>query len=342
MSNFEVVKKFKGGSMARTLLIKVDDKMVVRKIANNNEDLASEKLRKQWEWLYDFCKDNEGIFPNVSFFTVEEDISYYDMEYIELPTLRDLILKEKSYSKLTLMRYLMRGKIIADESDETVDKSYILKHHIEKMLKRCEKIKRMPIFYMDVISINGQLYRNLLPLLKQIKKDKQLLDLLTPKKLYRSHGDFTFQNILCNHGDMYVIDPRGEGNDSIYYDISKILQSCHGKYDLLYKDNYEAWLGSRELANINYKIFENEDLFDEIYKDMKKLIPEFYGDKIDKDNWELIAKFYEASHFISMVPFRLKENMAATLICYAIGVEILNEVVKEWEEIKNEKHRFNK
>lgn len=334
MVKVNIVKEFKGGSMASTFLVDKEGERFIRKVAENKGNLAAKKLKQQWDWLYEFAlSEPGGIFPDLSFFVIAKDYSYYDMEYVELPTLRDLIIQEGDYEPGILHDYLRRGSIIARPLpiEAPVTDSYIMDKHIRKMIDRCKDIKQLSIFKDPTILINGVEYKNLLPLLEEITNDNELLKLLRPKKWYRSHGDFTFQNVLTDYDDIVIIDPRGEGPDTIYYDLSKIYQSCHGKYDLLYEGNYRAWQET-EGASINYEIFENVELFNDIFNNVKELIPQYYE---VEEYWDLITRFYEASHFISMVPFRLKENMQITVICYAIGIEILNKFMEDWENVKN-------
>lgn len=336
MSKINIINEFKGGSMARTFLVKKNDSYFVRKIVNNSQNgLGSEKLFKQWEWIYEVGRECRGIFPEVSFFVYTKDVCYYDMEFINYPTLRDiLIFNEETIDTTILHKFLECGSIIAQplNIEPPSDDSYIMDKHIKKMIERCKDISEYDFYKQDKLVINGKEYMNLKPLLEEIKNDSLLLEYLRPKRWYLSHGDFTFQNVLTDLIDIKIIDPRGEGPDSIYYDISKIYQSCHGKYDLLYDGNYEAEYIEGKVPRVNYVIYDHVDKFDIIFKIMRELIPQYY--QLEDKHWEMIAKFYEASHFISMTPFRLKENQQITVICYAIGIQILNEFMEEWKNVR--------
>lgn len=337
MSKINIVTEFKGGSMARTFLVKKNDSYFVRKIVNNSQgSLGAKKLFKQWEWISEVGRNAIQIFPEVSFFVFTKDYCYYDMEFINMPTLRDLLIKsEKMIDTNILHKILECGSIIAQPLSSikpSKTDSYIINKHIRKMIERCECISTLDLYKQDKIIINGREYINLKPLLEEIKNDSLLLKYLRPKRWYLSHGDFTFQNVLTNLIDIKIIDPRGEVTDSVYYDISKIYQSCHGKYDLLYEGNYRAYYTEGEVPKVNYVIYQHVEKFDTIFKIMRELIPQYY--KLEDERWEMIAKFYEASHFISMTPFRLKENPQITFICYAIGIQILNEFMEEWKNVR--------
>jgi thiamine kinase-like enzyme len=339
MGKVKILDEFKGGSMARTFLVSKYGQNFVRKIAEKTIDnLGVQKLKNQWEWLFNFNKDEPGIFPEVSFLVHTKDKCYYDMEYVEMPTLRDYLLSTENIDVEVLRNMLEGGSLITvpDYNKAPNDNSYIIKNHLDKMIERTKCIVKYDFYKSDTLVINGKEYKNLHIILNEISSNKNILKLLQPDCLFRSHGDFTFQNVLTDGFETVIIDPRGEGPDSIYYDISKIFQSCHGKYDLLYNGNYEFSFNENQ-TNINFKILKHEEKFDRIFELVKELIPNYYV--LNNNNWELITKFYEASHFISMVPFRLKENGAITIICYAIGIKLLNEFL---EECNNVKFKFRK
>jgi len=336
-----VLSEFKGGSMARTFLVKKGDMKVVRKVASTKDGLGAEKLMSQWDWIFNFEGRDSDLLPDVSFFVVTPELAYYDMEYIEMETFRDTLLQEDEVDGRILHDILLAGSQIATPMDLPYDvnkSTYIRDKHLKKMFDRCFGLATYDFYNVDEIFINGKPYKNLHKLIEEIQNDKELMEYLQPKCWFRSHGDFTFQNILTDEFEIKVIDPRGEGPDSIYYDISKLYQSCHGKYDLLYEGNYTAWSDNRT-DTINYKIHKNVEKFDEIFEELRLLIPQYY--ELHDEHWELVTKFFEASHFISMTPFRLKENGAITAICYAIGIQILNEVLEEWNDVKNRKQSLN-
>lgn len=344
MGKAKIIQEFKGGSMARTFLIEKYGQFVVRKIAEKTKDgLGAEKLYNQWKWLFDFSRQEEGIFPDTGLFVIDKDKVYYDMEYLDMISLRDLLLQptlERDHIFALLSTVLHVGSVIAEPItfyDQSYVK-YVKNKHLVKMLQRCECISQFNFYNSDEIIINGKKMKNLVPLVNEIMNNKGLMKLLQPRSWFRSHGDFTFQNILTNGGELRIIDPRGEGPDTVYYDISKLYQSCHGKYDLLLEGNYFAdTVTHNNIPYIEYGIREGVERFDMVFNVLHDMIPQYYelldGEGELDSNWDLIARFYEASHFISMAPFRMKENMAITLTCYAIGLEILNDVVQEYKNM---------
>lgn len=333
----KMLNEFNGGSMARTFLIEKNGMKYVRKIAETGRNnLGAKKLKNQWEWLMDFNNEEVGVFPDVSFMVMTKDYSYYDMDYINMPTYRDVLLDGRHFDPELLKDILAFGQEIAKPLNEFTPKewadNYIMDQHLNKMLLRTKDLQVYDFYTGKTVMINDKEYKNLVPILREISDDEELMKYLKPKRRHRSHGDFTFQNVLTDEIDCYIIDPRGEGPDSIYYDISKLFQSCHGKYDLMLPGNFRVWNdGFTNVINYEFKDTGLNVLFDEIYEELIEQIPHNY--EVEHEDWVSVTKFFEASHFISMVPFRLKENGENTLLCYAKGIELLNEFMEDWKNV---------
>lgn len=340
MTKVKIVERLDGGSMADTFLIEKNSELYVRKIAENNDPLGAPKLKEQWDWLQNNDITVRSLFPKTFPFVIEKEKSYFDMECISLPSLKDIFLDDISFEDIANSNILgviaEAGATIAKSKKIKVNKNnlYILKNHIEKMADRIEPLAQFNILKSEEIIVNSNKVKNLSQLIEEIINNEFIMNMLQVDSFYRSHGDYTFQNILSDGMNFRVIDPRGKDFDSIYYDISKIFQSCHGKYDLLYEGNFEIDYFDESTPIINYTILNNEEKFNLIYEFIQNEIEKFYSGMIDK-NWRTITKFYEASHFISMAPFRMKENYKLALLCYSIGVKILNEFLEECKVIEN-------
>lgn len=340
-SKVEYLKQFKGGSMAKTFLIKKGENLYVRKEVEDESSLGLKKLEKQVDWILELEDEVAEIFPKVIEKNFGEKFGYYDMTYHQMPSFKDYLI-EKGEVDDDIKRILSEiisycSKIANKEYDTQKDKlSYVEKSHFNKMIERCEIVAKQSgifkaFFNAPSLYINGKKYLNVKQIIDEIKKDTELMKLLTPKKWYRSHGDFTFQNILTDGKEFKIIDPRGEGEDTLYYDLSKLFQSCNAKYDLFFEGNYDCQFSLNDYS-INYKIKEYEQLFDEVLDYIKKEIPKTFS--LDK-NWEIATLFYEGSHMVAMAPFRYEESLEFTLVAYAIGVKILNEVLEKWNRSKS-------
>lgn len=339
--NERYIKQFKGGSMAKTFLIVKDGKMYVRKEVGDKSGLGLNKLEKQADWILDLEPEVAETFPKITTKDFGSDFGYYDMTYHDMPSFRDYLIETGEVNddiRRIIKEIIAYGAKIASKEEESTKSNdvYIIKSHIDKMEQRCgivaEKDEIFKRFFLNspTIRVNGELCFNYYPIRDLILKRFDLLDALKPKKWHRSHGDFTFQNILTDGKNFKIIDPRGEGEDSLFYDISKLFQSCVGKYDLFTEGNYSVDYSLNDYS-INYEIKKHEALFDEVFEVIREEIPKAFD---LEEEWEIIALFYEASHFIAMAPFRYKENLSFALACYAIGVKKLNEVLIKWNNLK--------
>lgn len=335
MGKIQIIKKFHGGSMAETYLINKDNNKYVRKVINDTSKLGIDKLKKQLDWIMNLEDDIKNIFPKIIDYKFTNNYGYYDMKFYSMTTLKDHIIESQTIDENIeniISNFVKLGRDISNKTYNINNNDYIKTKHINKMFNRCNKVVNennifKQFFNSEKIIINEKEYLNFNPLMSKILTDNNFINYLSPKIFHRSHGDFTLQNILIDNNTFIVIDPRGEEYDSLYYDLSKLYQSCHSKYDLLYNGNYKCFY-SVDDVNINFKIINNVELFDKLFVLIKENINKFYN--LD-ENWDLIARFYEASHLIAMTPFRYKENLEKTLLCYATGIKIMNEVVKEWE-----------
>lgn len=310
-----IIKQFNGGSMANTYLIKENNKTFVRKIVeNNNVKLGKDKLNEQRNWLLNINNLLPNIFPNI----LNYNNNGYDMEYINNITLRDYIFK---YNKINY-------KLIDNSIDclikinnlhklKNIDKNYIKKEHVNKMFKRINinNTYIQKLINYDYLIINNHKYKNIKLLLNE------KLDDFEPEYFNMSHGDYTLQNILTDGQNIRLIDPRGTEYNSLYYDVSKLLQSTEGKYDLLFDNNYKCIYKDN---NINYQIFKYVNIFNDINNYIKLK----FNSLLDND-WYKKSLFYEGSHFISMMPFRYKENLDITVLCYCIGIILLNKCLED-------------
>lgn len=342
MSNeLKIVREFDGGSMARTFLIEKNGIKNVRKVVEIDSDgLGYDKLYEQWRWIFNFNRLYPRVFPDVKYMAIEKNKAWYDMAYFNMPTLRDSIINNdiSEIQPQLIGDVLAYGNIIAkpvEDYEPLHFTDYFMDEHISKWFQRLKCMKTFDIITNENLHVNGKKVKSIGHIAEQIINDEELLDLLNPEVYYISHGDFTLQNVLTDDYEIRIIDPRGGKPDSIYYDISKLFQSTHGKYDLLYEGNVEYEVSDNP-DHFNFTIKEHEEKFELIYNILKQLIPNYYP---VHEEWEIIAKIFEGSHFISMAPFRLKEMPIRAELTHAIGLKILTEALEEWEDVKQKRTR---
>ena len=93
-SKVEYLKQFKGGSMAKTFLIKKGENLYVRKEVEDESSLGLKKLEKQVDWILELEDEVAEIFPKVIEKNFGEKFGYYDMTYHQMPSFKDYLIEK--------------------------------------------------------------------------------------------------------------------------------------------------------------------------------------------------------------------------------------------------------
>jgi len=332
---------FIGNSFAKVSLICKNKKLFVCKEVKGDSSLGTDKLRKQVEWIINLSPRVKKFFPEIVDHKFEKNLVSYTMEFLKLPTLREVIIN--SYMDLPEIVLIFNKicnfifKDFFESKKSKVRPHYIRDEHLKKMNSRLESTIKENDFLKKLMKqkevyVNGRKLINYPQIYKKLINDKAFIKTLTPKRLGCIHGDLTFNNILSDGKNFYFIDPRGEGQDDIFYDVGKLLQSSNGKYDLIEKGLFKADYSHN---SINFKITqkENETLYNLIDAELWKIFESNKNITETKD-WRLKALFFETSMFISLLPFRQRVNPVSTIVCYGVGLNLLNEVYQEWLKLK--------
>ena len=163
--------------------------------------------------------------------------------------------------------------------------------------------------------------------------------MISPTSASRTHGDLHFDNILINRekDDFILVDPRGNFDYDITYDLGKIWHSCHGLYDFIHSGKFTI---ERDGLKLDYRFEESDSLkeYNIVLQSLPSLLIDYDEIKND-DSWLIKTLFSEASHFASVAPFHIKmdgnENLA--ILCYIRGVELMNDFYElALEKVKSE------
>jgi len=147
--------------------------------------------------------------------------------------------------------------------------------------------------------------------------------------------------------DFVLIDPRGKtaaghNESDIIEDIAKLFTSCHGYYDIFYRNLFDLEIKENKDIVINYrpKARETINYFEKITTGLIQLLPRYEQIKND-NNWEKRLLFIEAILLIANAPFHLnsKKNERLSVVLLARGVELLNNFLDKYP--LNQNKRFN-
>ena len=310
-------------------------KRVGKRIVKRADLKGEAKLKKEIEWNLKFKKKTLGRYlPQIYRFSIKKKDTFFEMKYYDFPSLRKIIIDQLSISFFDKMRWCHLFKILnkhlytEENSIKCVKKHYFENMHLKKLRVRNEEVKKSadflrPMMDENMIKINGKEYLNATIILKAIQKDKDIIDLLTPERLYFSHGDIHCNNILCGFlpFNFILLDCRGSSPDgSIYfdvaYDVAKLYHDLRSFYSLVERDLYEIkFFNKNKKVEIKYQ-FINPDLvscFEKHFKYVEKLVKKkliYFG------NIEYRASFIEASLFFKYDSFSLEEKIRGDDVSY--------------------------
>ena len=334
-----------GGSFSKTSKMAKgkNNQSIIRKEVT---PLGEEKLIDEINWIISLPKEVARHFPEIISHNINKEPTYFEMPHYDYPTLRTLLLEENlnANDALGILENVFNFmfKEVYHEKRETA-KNYLPKVHLRKIFARLIQTKNMVYMFREIIDaeklvINGVEYENILPLTTKIYQHWEMTKLLTPAYTSRTHGDLHFDNILINNdtNEFILIDPRGNFDYDVYYDLGKIWHSCHGLYDFIHSGKFDL---EKDGKDFTYK-FEDSDSY-QTYKELLEGLPKLllqHDDITEDPLWELRTLFSEASHFASVAPFQLKmdgkEDVA--ILCYLKGVELMNSIYDKLSNMINQ------
>jgi len=324
-----------GGSFAS-----LKKSITVKKMAHGN---GIDKLNQEIFWLDSLPDSIKARFIPINDYEISDDNSWFEMPYISLPNLRrNFISGLYSHSEITnkfndILDFTLNE--LYKKVPSKVSPNWLAINHYDRVFKRLQWIKENNITLSRIIDckniyVNETKYINILQGIKTINNSNKIKEIVTPKSLYRIHGDLHFQNILVDDikNDLIYADPRGELNGSdIFYDFGKLYHSVNAKYDLIHTD-----ISSSSIVEENKILFDYGDKhLEDYYENLKSLLVSCIQDRSvfkDDQNFMLKMEFNEVMHMCSVMIFHLRndnvENRALSL--YAASVKILNEFINKY------------
>lgn len=296
-----------------------------RLVRKHAEGEGNAKLISEIRWLQALPQDLRQYFPQIIDYSIGADNSYFTMPYYPFENLRKKIICgrfDPDETRCWLQKILdfMFSRVYsrhAAEQSLSWGEEYISKKHFGRFHARLMYLRGIEPFRHIVRSaevvINGTAFPNLPSLIAELEHLQKSRSLFIPRQRCMIHGDLHFQNMLIDedHGNFILADPRGEleGGD-IYYDLGKLLHSCHGLYDLIHTDLSHARLMSctQETAVCELVMGDDDALlhtYDAVLNDVLKLLEGHLG---GTDSWLLQARFSEVMHFASLMYFHLRQD----------------------------------
>lgn len=329
-----LVKFFKGGSDAITVLAMKGDKLFVKKIVPAEH---TDKLRVQYKWL-EKQADKKAIVNVLSEHKTEDyyaiDLSY-DPENISLfEYVHTHSLEQATRVVDDVWKYVF--KHLYSLGIETVNKKerdvYIQNRLMDKMKSAVSKNEDLGhVIGEKKIKINGETYDNFYTIMDKIKNHKQAWhDLAVYRKSPITHGDLTVDNILVDSrtDKPFIIDPSDDNQiHGPVIDFARYNQSLAAGYEFLNNDDEQVKakkIGS--LIAIDYhdrrsaRYMQLHDYFDNV-------LAKKYMTKTEHKT----LLFHTGLLYGRMLAHRIVINPNNTLKYYAVSVVLLNEFYRQYE-----------
>ncbi len=319
--NVEVIKTFKGGSFSKTILIKKNNTLVVRKFIYKNSDniIHYRKLKKQYIDLKNINFLIPNITPNLYEDFENDFLYYYDMEYLDkYKSLFEVIDKDIYLNKLLeILKNNLYSFRKINTDDQWLKKYFDRKINLQFYKSLDPKIKHL--IELEKLNINGISYFGLEKCLEIINYSE-----LSPKYLSHIHGDLTYENILVDEqsGDIKIIDMDGADYiDAIELDLGKLSQSIISKYEIWSNDvNIITFIDEHTIKCNEY----SNNFYDGIEKIKNQWIQIL---ECDSNIFYKKYLIYMAIHLFRMVPFRYKISVEQALYAIKDAIVCLNNII---------------
>lgn len=322
--NFSLIKSFKGGSNAQTMLVWEESSLRVKKITLSQYKL---KLSEQAKWLKD--RSDLNHIPNVINEDNAEQYYSYDLEYKEnyYPMFDYIHSKEPKDSMKIIEKIIDFMKSHIYEKNSKKNYTGELRKYIEdKIYGKISDTAKLnanlnKLLAYKNLRINDKKYLNLLEIVNMIAKNENAMRSLSTYSETTIHGDLTIDNLLVSdENDFLIIDPNNENlvsNTSV--DLGKIYQSLHSGYEFLIQQN--SCVVKDNCINFeDNKSYKYDSIYKLLNLKLKKDMP--------KDEYNSIF-FHEAVHYCRMLTYRANIDPATLPIYYAKAVILFNEYYKK-------------
>lgn len=327
-----LVKFFKGGSDAITVLVLKGERLFVKKVVPI-EYLS--RLKQQYDWLKKF--DNKKAIVDVldeqttdSYYAI--DLSYNpshipSFEYVHTHSLDDSKrLLDQTWSYVFKNIYdLKKETVNTKERDEYIEDRLLNK--IKKAISVDDKLARA--IEGQEIKINGVVYDNFYTILDKIKNNKKAwADIATYRKSKVTHGDLTMDNILVEGDKPILIDPSDDNQiKGPIIDFGRHMQSLVAGYEFLNNDESPVDLVINSDLGLEINFYNHRSA---TYMQLCEHVESVIMKKYLTDAESRSVLFHSGLLYGRMLAHRVVINPANTLKYYAVCVVLLNKFYQQY------------
>jgi hypothetical protein len=333
LENFRILRFFKGGSQAVTILIERDSRITVRKLVGG---AAINKLISQQEWLDSVNSDQIVKCLAGSYI---DDLYQLELEYIgdSIP-LFDLIHQvplDDSKKTIECVWKVLMNNIYTSNRNSDIE-TRLAEYIDENFYERLSVISNISDNLNTVLKsqlplyINGSPMMGLLQVMQAILSNKSCMRVLNEMTLTDlCHGDLTVDNILVIpklENRPIIIDPSDDNNiKGPLIDASRMMQSLRGGYEFLNLDDdpVDFYIHDHEL-HLSFKQLKSS-----IYQDLDDWLTSTILPNLLTTNEIQALNFHVGLFYTRMLSHRFRTNPNNILKYYGTSVEFLNNFYNE-------------
>jgi len=333
-NDLRLVKFFKGGSDAITILVLSNGELFVKKIIPVEYE---DRLKAQYSWL----KKHKRMPHLVQVLGEQKTKEYYaiDLEYDpENIPLFEFIHHSSNMQSQRIVESTWKtvyGELYKGIGKPKLDKNardLFVEKHIYGCLEKASETSSDLLRASEpkTIVINGKTYDNFFQIMEKIKKHKQAWqDIATFAHSDEVHGDMAIDNVLVSPRTMkpVIIDPAPDGNiiNGPVFDFGKLSQSFYCGYEFLFRDDEAVALD--ETHAINYREYISER-----YTNLWHYVHDELAPKYLSESERRAMMFHAAALHIRVLKHRVYINPDNVLKFYAVGVKTLNDFLEQYED----------
>lgn len=330
-----LVKFFKGGSDAITVLALKGDKLFVKKIVPAK---YTDRLKVQYKWLKKQSSKNQivdviGQQLTDDYYAIDLSYSSDNVSLFEYIHTHSLAQSKEALG--AVWKYVFKNLYeLKPESFHGKERdAYIEERLFKKLALAIEQNDDLTsVSNVDKIKINGELYDNMHVVLDKIKNHEQAWkDIGTYRASSVVHGDLTIDNILINskNDTPLIIDPSDDNQiRGPIIDLGRQTQSLIAGYEFLNNDEEPVKATVENgVVTINYHDRKSAHYM-QLYDYLQEVILKKYFTPTEQKT----SIFHAGLFYGRMLAHRVVINPDNALKYYAVSVILLNQFLDQYKK----------
>jgi hypothetical protein len=331
--NFRLLKYFKGGSDAITILVSQQGKTIVKKIIPLEFE---DRLRAQYDWLAEY-RSVPGVVQVYDelraddYYTIDMSFSDQDISLFEYSHSRPL---KKTQEVFENVWEILNSNVYTNISKQKLhakNREAYIRKHIYDCLEKAGVVdpEILRATESEKLIVNGKEYDNIRVILDKIRQNKRAWnDIATYAESPKVHGDVIVDNLLVDKktDKALIIDPAPDGNiiNGRVFDFGKNMQSLYCGYEFLLRDESTVYL--REDNHIDYT-----EVVSVQYAGLCEYVRGTIAPKYLSDAEQRAMLFHAGVLFIRRLKHQVYYTPGNALKFYAVGVKTLNDFLAQYD-----------